>query len=391
MELLLGIFIVVGWILGVAFSRIFTTLIHELGHAIPSLMFTDDVVAIHVGSYGDEKNSFNLNLGRLKAYFKLDILRWNIGLCQHKGAKTYLENLIIVLGGPVFSLGIGIVMLALILKGGWSDEAIFIFSFFILSSVYDFFVNIIPINQPIHLYNGTPTYNDGTQLVQLMRESKYPKTYFDAVELFNEQKYEAAAVSFRQVLEAGFDKREIHTSLINSFVYAKKYDDALEHILSLKEKKQLNLKDYPLVGQVFLRKGEYQNALNFFNKYLYKHFEDVEALNQRGYTYLQMGEYQKAIHDFDSAIIHSYNNAFAFNHRGLAKIRLGDLEEAKADLDQAESLDKTDAFLYLHLGYFFKEKRQLKEALENFQKAKDMEVDFHGIDYLIETSKERDF
>ena len=75
MEIFIGISIVIGWIIFVIFTKIATTLIHELGHAIPSLLFTEQPVAIHVGSYGYEKNSFKMQLGRLTLYFKFDILR----------------------------------------------------------------------------------------------------------------------------------------------------------------------------------------------------------------------------------------------------------------------------------------------------------------------------
>ena len=74
METLSGVLIAISFIFLVFFIRIFTTLIHELGHAIPSLIFTTQEVAIHVGSYGDDKNSFEIDLGRLKAFFKIDIV-----------------------------------------------------------------------------------------------------------------------------------------------------------------------------------------------------------------------------------------------------------------------------------------------------------------------------
>ena len=126
----------IGWLIGVVLVRYITTLIHELGHAIPSLMFTDKDVVIHIGSYGDSKKSLKMDFGRLKAFFKLDILRWNIGLCQHGHVKEYLHNFIIIIGGPIFSLLVGIFSLLFLLNGNWSDGMIFIFTCLILCLLY---------------------------------------------------------------------------------------------------------------------------------------------------------------------------------------------------------------------------------------------------------------
>ena len=290
------------------------------------------------------------------------------------------------MGGPVFSLGIGIGFLFLIVNGTWSDEMIFIFSFFILSSVFDFFVNIIPFTSPIKMHDGSESYNDGTILMQLIRESKYPDPYFEGLNFLEKEKYHAAATSFRKVLEAGFDKKEIHYNLITSLMKSKLYHEALDHVLFLKEKKQLQLKDYSLVGEIFLKKGEYDNALNFFNKFLYKYYNDIEALHNRGYTYLQLSEYEKAIQNFDSAILYQPDFASAYTNRALAKIRLRLLDEGFQDLEKSKSLDDSDPYIYLYLGYYFQKKNQPAKAIEHFQKAKNLGIDFHGIDYLIETT-----
>jgi hypothetical protein len=35
-----------------------STLLHELGHAIPMLLLTKQTVTIYIGSYADKRNSF---------------------------------------------------------------------------------------------------------------------------------------------------------------------------------------------------------------------------------------------------------------------------------------------------------------------------------------------
>jgi len=391
MEILSGVLIAVGFILLVFFTRIITTLIHELGHAIPSLMFTDGEVAIHIGSYGDDKNSFKIDLGRLKAFFKIDIVKWNIGLCQHQAAKTYLQNILIVLGGPIFSVMIGVILLFLLNVKTWSDEIVFIFAFFIFSSVWDFLSNIIPTKTPIIMHDGSVTYNDGFHLVQLMKESKLPPTYFEGLDFLNEKKYEQAISSFKTLIETGHDKKNIRLLLVESLTHAKKYNEAVDQINILFEKKQIQIHDFNSIGYLQIKKGDFTNAIISLNKYLYKNYQDATALTNRGFSYLQLGEYEKSIQDLNSAILHNPKSAQAYNNRGLAKVRLGQTTEGLADINKSKSLDDSNAHVFLHLGYYFQKINQPKEAHKNFQKAKDMEIDFHGIDYLIETTRENDF
>lgn len=386
MEILLGVLIALGWILGVILSRIITTFIHELGHAIPSLMFTEGDVQIHIGSYGDDKNSSQFSLGRLKTFFKFDVFNWNIGLCQHQGAKTVAQTLLIILGGPVFSLLIGIVLLFLIFNYTWSNGIIFIFSFFILASIYDFFVNILPIDYPIQMADGTVTYNDGTMLTKVLRESNLPESYFEGLKLREEKKYAEAAVLFKNLLDEGINKKDLHHNYVACLVKMKEYDQALEYLNSSIGKNKIKLKDYPLLGEIYFLKGDYTKTIGIYNKYLYKHFEDVEVLLQRGIVFTQLSEYQKAMNDFSSVIARQPQSPQALNQRALTKIRLGELTSAWTDLEASKKLDDSNPNLFLHYGYYFREKNDRAKAIEHFQKAKEMKVDFHGIDYLIETT-----
>lgn len=392
MEILTGIFIAFSFLLIVIFGRMVTTFFHELGHAIPSLLFTEDAVAIHIGSYGDDKNSFQINLGRLKAFFNFDLIQWNIGLCQHKTPKTYWQNMLIVLGGPVASLLVGIVLFLIMENITWNDNRIsFFFGFFIISSIWDFLVNIIPSKHPIVMADGTMTYNDGSQLVGLIKASKYPMEYHEGVSFLYDKKYDDAINTFQQVLELKPNQKEIRLILIETLIQTKKHDEALDEMKILDKKKQLGVNEYNLLGWLFMEKKEYQNAISVLSKFLYKFYTDAYALNNRGYSFLQIGEYEKAIHDLNSALIHRPDFAFAYNNRGLAKVRLGQVDDGLVDIEKSKSLDETNAHVFLHLGYYFQKTNQIRKAHEHFQKAKDMEIDFHGIDYLIETTRENNF
>jgi Tfp pilus assembly protein PilF len=60
----------------------------------------------------------------------------------------------------------------------------------------------------------------------------------------------------------------------------------------------------------------------------------------RGQTYLELGEYEKAIQEYDKAIQLDPNYALAYHHRGNAYRELGIKGKAYADKMQACYLDK---------------------------------------------------
>jgi len=282
-------------------------------------------------------------------------------------------------------------LILLLRFGEWSDLIQIIFTCFIVSSVWDFIVNIFPSKNGIVMHDGSVGYNDGKLLWLIIQEGKLPPSYFEGINFYSEKKYDDAISIFKNLITEGHDKKNIRLRLIESYTHAKKYDDAIDQFNILFEKKQIDIRDFASIGYLQMKKGELENALISLNKYLYKNFQDANALNNRGYTYIQMGEYKKAIQSLDSAIIHNPKYAFAYNNRGLANVRLGQTEEGLEDIEKAKSLDDSNAYIYLHLGFYFQKTNQEKLAHEHFLKAKNMNIDFHGIDYLIETTRVNDF
>jgi len=391
MGTLFGILLAIAWIIGFVFARILTTFIHEIGHALPALAFTNEDVQIHIGSYGDEENSSHFTIGRLKTFFKFDFLHWNIGLCKHNTVSNYWEKLIIILGGPIFSLFIGLVLILLLLFNDWSDLIHLIFTCFIVSSIWDFIVNIFPSKNGIIMFDGSVGYNDGKLLSMTIQERNLPASYFEGIISFREKKYDNAISIFKNLIDRGYNKKNIRLRLIDSYTDAQEYDNALEQFNILFEKRQIEISDFAHIGYLQMKKGELASAIISLNKYLYKYFRDTNALNNRGYTFLQLGEYEKAIHDLNTAILHDSNFAHAYNNRGLAKVRLGQTDEGFVDIKKSKSLNDSNSFVYLHLGYYFQKINQMEKAHDHFQKAKDMEIDFHGIEYLIETTRGNKF
>jgi len=98
-------------LLFVVILRPFSTLIHELGHGIPALLLTDKKVTLYLGSYGDPKESFRIQIGRLELFFNKNPFHWKIGLCVlEQKTLSINKQIFIVLMGPLASLALSIIL-----------------------------------------------------------------------------------------------------------------------------------------------------------------------------------------------------------------------------------------------------------------------------------------
>lgn len=79
-------------------------LVHELGHAVPALLLTRAPVTVYLGSYGDRRNTWRVQLGELEFYLKRNLF-WTKGLCVHTGQNLSRgAHILIVLGGVAVSV-----------------------------------------------------------------------------------------------------------------------------------------------------------------------------------------------------------------------------------------------------------------------------------------------
>ncbi|WP_310391007.1 hypothetical protein [Hymenobacter sp.] len=85
-------------------------LLHELGHAVPALMFTPARVAVYLGSYGDGANSWRMQVGRLEIYVKKWSLFWTGGLCVSSSSDmSKAQRVVMLLGGVLVTLAVAVV------------------------------------------------------------------------------------------------------------------------------------------------------------------------------------------------------------------------------------------------------------------------------------------
>ncbi len=375
--LTLGILIVLS-------TRMVTTTLHELGHALPALLYTNGPVKVYVGSYGDEKNSMPVSLGRLQLYFKWKITEWNLGVCVHQVPSRLLDNLLIILGGPLASLIFGGLLITWVLLTELEPTPIFLLTFFIVSAVWDFFTNIIPHDRPLPMFDGSLCYNDGYQLRQLWRSAKYPPAYTKALEYLAEKNYSAAIPELQSILDEGIQDREIYRLLARTYEQNQEAEKVLRTMTQMMEHHKLQPEDQGLVAAAYQQRGQYAQAIHFYNQALYIDFRNPHLLYHRGLAQLESGDYQEALQDFSTALSHGAKSAELHANLGLVLLRLRQLALAKEQLDLALALDPEVALTHLHLTFYYQQTGENDIALEYLDRAEKIGSTYHGLAYLRE-------
>lgn len=371
--------------------RSLTTVFHELGHAIPTLIFTKGLVSIYIGSYGDPKKSLVLNIGRLRIFFKYDPLLWNHGLCEASEASSSIfKAIIIVLMGPLASLLLGSIALV-ILFSDFSEILRFISLMVAISSFLDFFHNITPNHEPITLYNGNQVNNDGRQLKELFRYLKVPKEFNTATDFYNAKDYEKAANLFQEILESGYQLDFIYRLAISSYLLIKKYEKAskINEEFYKKYSDQFDDVDYFNSGLMKSFMHDSPGSISDYSKSIELNPENANALNNRGYSYNLTGDYELAINDFDKAIKLEKNYAYALNNRGLAKVKLGKLEEGLKDLQRSFDIDDSNSYCHMNYGVYYFENGEYEKALEKFETAFEMDSSTYGLEDHLTAVREK--
>ena len=369
--------------------RPFTTLFHELGHALPAVFLTKKKVSVYIGSYGDPHKSVKLNLGKITIWFRYNPFYWRGGLCVPSATNISLNKQIVyTICGPLASLlvAVGCSYFAFAFDSHGAVKLITII--FLASATLDLFINLIPGNIPAKLYDGKIAYNDGYRLKVLLGYRKFPKEYARAIKLYDKKDSNRAADLFDDFLKKSLEHEDIYRLAIASNISAMRYKKALEYHNILKEKYELTSDDYGNLGLTMGYLHMQIESLEAFETSLKLNPENYYTLNNRGYLLNIWNRFLESIPDFDKAILIKADFAYAFNNRGLAKIKTGDAVNGLLDIQTSLEIDPGNAYAFRNLGIFHLEKKDTTTALQYFLKAKKMNRNTPLIDELIKETRQ---
>jgi tetratricopeptide (TPR) repeat protein len=366
----------------------FTILFHELGHAIPSLLFCKGKVRICLGSMGNFKKGFKLNFGRLEIYIR-PLYVFKGGICFSDTSKISINKKIIrVAGGPFATLlCIFISFLFFYLFPFNKITSLFFLGFAITSLAV--FLNVISIsNKRIRVENGNYIYNDLTTIRNLFSEKKYPEKYKVAATFYNDKKFREAGLHFKQLIDHNLKNENIYSLAITSFMETKEYETALEIAEDFEKHypKESAFRAYS--AHIYGRLNNYEKALEGFQKSLLIEPENLNLHVNRGYCLLKLKRYQESITEFEKVIATEKTNSYAYTNMGLAKYMSGKKEEGIENLEHAIHLHDKDSYANLNLGIIKLIQNKKEEALDFFLKAKECNPETHLVDNYISQAKQ---
>lgn len=154
-----------------AIVRVFTTTIHEMGHAIVGLVFLKGDFDVYVGSYGDPEKGKHFKIGRIHFHFIYDPFSIEKGVFRAEEQDvTHFKNFLMILGGPMTSLISAVIYSCIIAFYPIPEVVIIVFTVLIGSSLIDFWYNLKPSTTPVELDDGTLVYNDGYMLKYIWKQ-----------------------------------------------------------------------------------------------------------------------------------------------------------------------------------------------------------------------------
>jgi tetratricopeptide (TPR) repeat protein len=253
-------------------------------------------------------------------------------------------------------------------------------------SIFHLFIDLIPAKNPIKLHNGEETFNDGQQLVRIIKFKRFGNLFFKAAQLYDNQSFKEAGQLFERTLTK-IEHEDVFRLAISAYLHSADYEKALEIHKTFATKAELNSNDLSIAGLLKSKLKMYQESLQDYDLALYKNPQSSLALNNRGFTYNLLEKYEKAIEDFNYAIELEPLFAYAYNNRGLAKIKTGQVEAGLEDIFYSFHLDPQNAYAYRNLGIYHLDRKEFDKALNNFNRAKELDHETVDIESLIEEAK----
>lgn len=129
-------------------------------------------------------------------------------------------------------------------------------------------------------------------------------------------------------------------------------------------------------GNAYLMLGQYQQAIEDYNKALEQDRDFAKAYNNRGLAYGNLGKYQLAIEDFSVSIRKNNREPMAYFNRGNVFKALGDYQKAIEDYSKAIELNPRKADFYNNRGNTFLKLYSYQQAIEDFNVAIRLNCDY---------------
>ena len=177
----------------------------------------------------------------------------------------------------------------------------------------------------------------------------------------------------------------------NKYFFGGDYNQAIEYYQKVLQLNPNLAEAYYNLGLAYGSLGQYQKAIEYFQKSIQLDPNLAEAYYFLGNAYVRLGQYQQAIEYYQKSLQLNPNDASAYNNLGLAYRKIGQYQKAIEYCQKALQLDPNFAKAYYNLGVAYLNLGQYQKAKENLLKAKELfqkQGDYQGSQLVDEALKE---
>jgi tetratricopeptide (TPR) repeat protein len=121
-------------------------------------------------------------------------------------------------------------------------------------------------------------------------------------------------------------------------------------------------------GIAYYQLKDYQKALVNLEKSISIDSRDAQSYSRRGMIYFQLKDYQRALIDLEKSISIDPKYVPAYNNRGVIHRFLNDYDKAITDYDKAIFINPQDTIAYLNRGLVYSDLKNYQRAIIDFEK-----------------------
>ncbi len=190
--------------------------------------------------------------------------------------------------------------------------------------------------------------------------------------LFKDKKYLLAEKKCFNLIKKIKPNYEIFNIYAVILFELKKYDDAIKYCEKAIELNSQYHFGYNNLGNIFLKKKQFKEALNSYEKALGIKPDYYEAYHNKGNVYSKTNDFSNAIKNFDSAL--KIKGDYLPSLKGISDlyIKQKNFSKAMPVLDKILIYEPNNINAYIQKADILCEKNFLKEGIENYQSAYDL-------------------
>lgn len=356
--IILGLSLLVFWPLSVFF--------HEIGHAIPLLLFSKNPVLLFVGNKANSKKFIDFNVGRLHfkvcydSFFVSGYARFeeNITLAKWK-------NIVIVLWGPLFSA----IVCAILFFSAFYLNLHGFFKFLMIGFLMHSIFELCSIfSYRIFFQNDYYVFSDGANLYHSLFK-KYGLTEINhALYMYYSQNFDESVKLMEPIIEDGF----YDSFFEQAYIVSLSYNDSTSQSYDIYSRSKLKYTILPIdkskLGATLLLNGN-QNGRHLILDAFQENPKDDTILANKAFLSLEEGNYTNAKEIFNYLLHSPIFKSYAFANLTLARYLSKTEKIGLSHFDLCIQEFPLEAYGYRNKGIYLYNMENFKEAIKYFRSA----------------------